>query len=138
LETAGYHTFLDIIDLEKNDFLQVPGLTEAEADRLLGIIDELTVVEGETAVEESSDDLHGVGDVEAEAGEVTDLEEGEEESEGGEEDEDGDVSESEGEDEDEDEVEEDDESVEVLSEVPVEEGEDLASEPEEDGDEPTS
>jgi N utilization substance protein A len=52
LETAGYHTFLDIIDLEKKDFLQVPGLSETEADRLLEIIDELTVVEGEVASEE--------------------------------------------------------------------------------------
>jgi N utilization substance protein A len=51
LEAAGYHTFLDIIDLEKNDFLKVPGLTESEADRLLGIIDELTVVEGEVGAE---------------------------------------------------------------------------------------
>jgi len=51
LEAAGYHTFLDIIDLEKNDFLQVPGLTEAGADRLLAIIDELTVVEGEVGAE---------------------------------------------------------------------------------------
>jgi N utilization substance protein A len=51
LEGAGYHTFLDIIDLEKSDFLGIPGLTEAEADRLLAIIDELTVVEGETGVE---------------------------------------------------------------------------------------
>jgi N utilization substance protein A len=51
LEAAGYHTFLDIIDLEKNDFLKVPGLTESEADRLLGIIDELTVVEGEAGAE---------------------------------------------------------------------------------------
>ncbi|MGW8268196.1 MAG: transcription termination factor NusA [Longimicrobiales bacterium] len=51
LEGAGYHTFLDIIDLEKNDFLQVPGLTEVEADRLLAIIDELTVVEGEVGAE---------------------------------------------------------------------------------------
>jgi len=53
LEAAGYHTFLDIIDLEKNDFLQVTGLTESEADRLLAIIDELTVVEGEVGVEAS-------------------------------------------------------------------------------------
>ncbi len=47
LETAGYHTFLDIIDLEKKDLLGVPGLSDTEADRLLEIIDELTVVEGE-------------------------------------------------------------------------------------------
>ncbi|MFO8173274.1 MAG: transcription termination factor NusA [Gemmatimonadota bacterium] len=51
LKGAGYDTFLDIIDLEKDDFLKVPGLSETEADRLLGIIDELTVVEGEAGAE---------------------------------------------------------------------------------------
>jgi N utilization substance protein A len=56
LEAAGYHTFLDIIDLEKNDFLRVQGLSETEADRLLGIIDELTVVEGEAAAEADSEE----------------------------------------------------------------------------------
>jgi transcription termination/antitermination protein NusA len=53
LEAAGYHTFLDIIDLEKNEFLAVPGLSEAEADGLLQIIDELTVVEGDAGGEPS-------------------------------------------------------------------------------------
>jgi N utilization substance protein A len=47
LETAGYNTFLDIIDLERDDFLRIEGLSEQDADRLLSIIDELTVVEGE-------------------------------------------------------------------------------------------
>jgi N utilization substance protein A len=51
LEAAGYHTFLDIIDLERDDFLKIQGLTETEADRLLVIIDELTVVEGEAGAE---------------------------------------------------------------------------------------
>jgi hypothetical protein len=48
LEAAGYNTFLDIIDLEREDFLAVPSLPEGAADRLLGIIDELTVVEGDS------------------------------------------------------------------------------------------
>ena len=47
LESAGYNTFLDIIDLERQDFLAVDGLSEEQADKLLAIIDELTVVEGE-------------------------------------------------------------------------------------------
>ena len=47
LNGAGYNTFLDIIDLERVDFLRVEGLDEGEADRLLGIIDQLTVVEEE-------------------------------------------------------------------------------------------
>jgi N utilization substance protein A len=49
LNAAGYNTFLDIVDLEKHDFLRVEGLDEGEADRLLGIIDQLTVVEGDAA-----------------------------------------------------------------------------------------
>ena len=49
LETAGYNTFLDIIDLEREDLIRIEGLSEADADRLLSIIDELTVVESESA-----------------------------------------------------------------------------------------
>jgi len=48
LEAAGYSTFLDIIDLERADLLNVSGLTEADADALLTLIDELTVVEVES------------------------------------------------------------------------------------------
>jgi len=67
LEAAGYHTFLDIIDLEKKEFLSVPGLSEAEADRLLEIIDELTVMEGEVGGElrfdgDASDEEEGEGE----------------------------------------------------------------------------
>lgn len=47
LAGAGYDTFLQIIDLERADFLAIPGIGEAEADRLLQLIDELTVVEGD-------------------------------------------------------------------------------------------
>lgn len=45
LSEAGYHTFLQIIDLERRDFLEIPGIGEVGADRLLELIDELTVVE---------------------------------------------------------------------------------------------
>jgi N utilization substance protein A len=91
LEAAGYHTFLDIIDLEKNDFLQVPGLAEAEADQLLGIIDELTVVEGEVTGDEApeveeqdldEEDEEG-GDEEGDAVEVEVLSEASEDGEVG-------------------------------------------------------
>jgi len=47
LSQAGYDTFLQIIDLERADFLGISGIGEKEADRLLQLIDELTVVEGE-------------------------------------------------------------------------------------------
>ncbi len=49
LKTAGYKSFIDIIDLEKGDFLGVAGLNEEAATKLVGLIDELTVVESEPA-----------------------------------------------------------------------------------------
>ncbi len=52
LDGAGYRTFLDIIDLDRADFLKVEGIDEEAADALLRIIDELTVVEGEEEGEE--------------------------------------------------------------------------------------
>jgi len=125
LETAGYHTFLDIIDLEKNDFLQVPGLAETAADELLGIIDELTVVEGEASSEEPSEDK--------EEPEAAEAEESEDEEGGEDEEEEEDAGEPKAGLEGEDAVE-----VEVPSGA-SEEGEgELPPEPEEDGDEPTS
>ncbi|MDH5758641.1 MAG: transcription termination factor NusA [Gemmatimonadota bacterium] len=51
LSAAGYDTFLQIIDLERGDFLKIPDIDEAAADRLLQVIDELTVVEGEAVVD---------------------------------------------------------------------------------------
>jgi transcription termination/antitermination protein NusA len=47
LEAAGYRTFLDIIDLERSDFLAVAGLDDEAASTILGLIDDLTVVVGE-------------------------------------------------------------------------------------------
>jgi N utilization substance protein A len=52
LETAGYNTFLDIIDLERDEVLRIEGLSEQDADKLLAIIDELTVVEGDAQGDE--------------------------------------------------------------------------------------
>lgn len=45
LEAAGYTTFLGVIDLEKEDFLRVPGISAEEAERLVRLIEELTVEE---------------------------------------------------------------------------------------------
>src|SRR5215216_2828325 len=42
LEAGGYRTLNDIIDLEREDFLKLPGIAPEEADRIMGIIDELT------------------------------------------------------------------------------------------------
>src|SRR5437867_9292291 len=42
LEEAGFRTLNDIIDLEKEDFIKLPGITLDDADRLMTIIDEST------------------------------------------------------------------------------------------------
>ena len=46
LEGAGYTSFLDIIDLEREDLLRVPGVGPDEADEVLSLIESLTVEEG--------------------------------------------------------------------------------------------
>jgi transcription termination/antitermination protein NusA len=63
LSEAGYDTFLQIIDLERGDFLRLTGLGEEDADRLLQLIDELTVVE----VDDASADEGEAGDEEGQA-----------------------------------------------------------------------
>ena len=45
LEEAGYRTLNDIIDLEREDFLKLPGIAPEEADRIMAMIDELTTEE---------------------------------------------------------------------------------------------
>ena len=42
LEAGGYNTLNDIIDLEREDFLKLPGMTPAETERIMEILDELT------------------------------------------------------------------------------------------------
>jgi N utilization substance protein A len=56
LSEAGYDTFLQIIDLESRDFLGIEGIGEEDADRLLQLIDELTVVEGDLPAGEPESD----------------------------------------------------------------------------------
>jgi N utilization substance protein A len=59
LEDAGYRTFNDIIDLEREDFLRLPGIAPEEADRLMTLITELTeegVPESEGAAERGAGD----------------------------------------------------------------------------------
>ncbi|HVB31331.1 MAG TPA: transcription termination factor NusA [Gemmatimonadaceae bacterium] len=46
LEEAGYRTLNDIIDLERDDFLRLTGITLDDADRLMAILAELTTEEG--------------------------------------------------------------------------------------------
>lgn len=71
LEAAGYNTFFDIIDLEREDFLRIPAIGAAEADRLVSEIERLTVEDeddasggydegGEAAYEEAGDEAPGL------------------------------------------------------------------------------
>ncbi len=48
LSEAGYETFMDIIDLERDDLLRVPGLGPEEVDTITKLIEELTIVEEPT------------------------------------------------------------------------------------------
>ena len=63
LEDAGYRTLNDIIDLEREDFLKLPGIAPSEADRIMGIIDELTT-------EDTSDEVAAEAQRSTEAGEA--------------------------------------------------------------------
>jgi transcription termination/antitermination protein NusA len=47
LEAAGYRTFFDVIDLEREDLLRIPAIGSSEADSVLDVIDELTVEDEE-------------------------------------------------------------------------------------------
>lgn len=51
LEAGGFRTLNDIIDLDRDDFLKLPGIAPEEADRIMAILDELTEVGGESAAE---------------------------------------------------------------------------------------
>lgn len=74
LEAAGYSSFLEIIDLQRADFLGIEGLSEADADTIVGLIDELTVVEESGPKAATEADETAVGDETApEADEPTDA-----------------------------------------------------------------
>jgi N utilization substance protein A len=49
LEAGGYRTLNDIIDLDRDDFLRLPGIAPEEADRIIAILDELTEEGNEVA-----------------------------------------------------------------------------------------
>src|SRR5574338_1688023 len=52
LEEGGYRTLNDIIDLEREDLLRLPGIAPEEADRIIAMLDELT----EEGSEDDGDD----------------------------------------------------------------------------------
>jgi N utilization substance protein A len=75
LEAAGYSTFFDVIDMEREDFLRIPGLGADEADRLMSEIERLTVEDeeeegavAEAGGEEPSAEAGGGVEGEAESG----------------------------------------------------------------------
>lgn len=45
LAEAGYRTLNDIIDLDREDLLRLPGIAPIEADRIMAIIEELTTLD---------------------------------------------------------------------------------------------
>jgi transcription termination/antitermination protein NusA len=47
LAEAGYRTLNDILDLDRDDLLRLPGIAPEEADRIMSIIDELTTEDDE-------------------------------------------------------------------------------------------
>lgn len=57
LNGAGYKSFLDIIDLDRADFLAVDGVSEEAAAQLLALIEDLTVVDSESV---EADEVAGV------------------------------------------------------------------------------
>ncbi len=59
LEAVGYTSFYDVIDLEREDLLRIPAIGPDEADRVLALIEELTV---EDDSGEGSSVAEGVGD----------------------------------------------------------------------------
>jgi N utilization substance protein A len=72
LEEAGYKTLDDIIDLEREDFLRLPGIAPEEADRLMAIINELTTDDapetGEEAVAVTAADAEASSEMASEGG----------------------------------------------------------------------
>jgi N utilization substance protein A len=89
LESGGYSTFLQIIDFDRAAFLAIAGFGEEEADQLLALIDELTVVSDEQAVEAAGAEIEDAAapeDAEAaapegeEAAAQEDTDEGEDEA----------------------------------------------------------
>ena len=60
LGAVGYDSFLDIIDLDRADFLSVDGVSEEAAAQLLTLIEDLTVIDSESAqAAENSDSAKG-------------------------------------------------------------------------------
>jgi N utilization substance protein A len=60
LEEGGYRTLNDIIDLEREDFLKLPGIAPEEADRLITFLEALTTEdEADAAAETGGEESNG-------------------------------------------------------------------------------
>lgn len=57
LEAAGYTSFFDVIDLEREDLLRIPAIGAEEATEILGLIDELTVEDESESGEDAGEGL---------------------------------------------------------------------------------
>jgi N utilization substance protein A len=84
LEEAGYRTFNDIIDLEREDLVRLPGIASEEADRIMALLDELTTDDesggesgGQLAASGGATELGGDADVTAASSDDDDDERGE-------------------------------------------------------------
>ena len=82
LEAAGIGNFYGLLDMDRSDFLQVPGIGPDEADTLEALIDELTVVDeaqtegpaaARTAAEAPADEAVPDAPQEAESAEAADA-----------------------------------------------------------------
>lgn len=67
LEAAGVSSFYGLLDMDRSDFLQVPGIGPDEADTLEALIDELTVVDEAQAEVASAAKTAAEASAEAEA-----------------------------------------------------------------------
>lgn len=70
LEAAGVSMFFEVIEMERDEFIAIPGIDEDDADHMMALIDELTVVEDapEDEAEEAPSD-----EAVAEADEATEV-----------------------------------------------------------------
>ena len=72
LQAAGYTTFYDIIDLDRDDLQRIPAIGAADAERIAQIIDEMTVEEEEAPAAAATEGAEGAPAAEGEDGAAAD------------------------------------------------------------------
>lgn len=65
LQAAGYNTFYDIIDLDREDLMRIPAIGTGDAERIAQLIEEMTVEEDEGAGEPAAPAVGEGGEGEA-------------------------------------------------------------------------